>query len=345
MKPKYTEYRNRFLQSAKANGLEIKSSLISGHGPNKEELFQDYVYFNNNSPITVVHLAGLHGIEGYLGSDIQSEILNVWKNYQVQCNVIFVHAVNPYGMAWHRRVNANNVDLNRNSTNHLLQTQKPDEFLPFLSFLSVKSGIDFFIHWPQALLAALIKGPRKSSHIIASGQYKYSQSLFYGGSNLQYELQNLKTTISELFPSTRRWIFIDVHSGLGPKAFDSLIVTGEDTAEVHFFAQTLDRDHIVDLSKSTNFYKATGLLEDLMRTAFLKNSVYYVTQEFGTVPFYRVITNLILENSWFLNGKEKDQKRIQLSLSTFYPNDQIWNKECVRLGLERFFKIIQHCGS
>ena len=28
--------------------------------------------------------------------------------------VIFVHTINPYGMAWWRRFNENNVDLNRN---------------------------------------------------------------------------------------------------------------------------------------------------------------------------------------------------------------------------------------
>jgi hypothetical protein len=28
--------------------------------------------------------------------------------------VVFVHALNPYGMAWLRRVNENNIDLNRN---------------------------------------------------------------------------------------------------------------------------------------------------------------------------------------------------------------------------------------
>jgi hypothetical protein len=29
-------------------------------------------------------------------------------------NVVLVHALNPYGFAWLRRVNENNVDLNRN---------------------------------------------------------------------------------------------------------------------------------------------------------------------------------------------------------------------------------------
>jgi hypothetical protein len=88
----------------------------------------------------LIHLSGIHGVEGYAGSAIQSASLKYLgeqynKNKQdkeefktsneeedveqeendvYSPTIVFVHAMNPYGFANNRRVNEDNVDLNRN---------------------------------------------------------------------------------------------------------------------------------------------------------------------------------------------------------------------------------------
>jgi len=75
---------------------------------------------------TVVHLSGVHGVEGHCGSSIQLAWLDKRRATKARAEaegaaaagdaptVILVHVVNPFGMANGRRFNENNVDLNRN---------------------------------------------------------------------------------------------------------------------------------------------------------------------------------------------------------------------------------------
>ena len=41
---------------------------------------------------------------------------NTWSigNCRANAAVVLIHAINPFGYAWHRRFNENNVDINRN---------------------------------------------------------------------------------------------------------------------------------------------------------------------------------------------------------------------------------------
>ena len=60
--------------------------------------------------------SGIHGVEGYFGSAVQLAWLDALAHRAptVETGVLLIHAINPYGFAWRRRWNENNVDLNRN---------------------------------------------------------------------------------------------------------------------------------------------------------------------------------------------------------------------------------------
>ncbi len=57
---------------------------------------------------------GLHGVGGFPGSAIQLQFLNELPEVRRGGAIVLGHILNPYGMAWIRRFNENNVDLNRN---------------------------------------------------------------------------------------------------------------------------------------------------------------------------------------------------------------------------------------
>lgn len=87
-------------------------------GPDGDELTIDVARFSPQRPERLIVLSsGLHGVEGYLGSAVQCAILEEelegWTPPD-RLAVVMIHALNPYGFAFHRRVNENNVDLNRN---------------------------------------------------------------------------------------------------------------------------------------------------------------------------------------------------------------------------------------
>ena len=58
--------------------------------------------------------SGLHGVEGPFGSAVQVAALpHLAALHESGMRVVLIHALNPYGFAWGRRVDAANVDLNR----------------------------------------------------------------------------------------------------------------------------------------------------------------------------------------------------------------------------------------
>ena len=84
-------------------------------GPLGEELAIDIAWLGAGRPRRVLlHSSGLHGVEGFAGSAIQLQLLDELPRLPEDGAVLIAHVLNPYGMAWLRRVNEHNVDLNRN---------------------------------------------------------------------------------------------------------------------------------------------------------------------------------------------------------------------------------------
>src|SRR6185295_899647 len=68
----------------------------------------------------VVTISATHGAEGFCGSGFQVDWLarNGAAALPRGTAALFVHAINPYGFAWLRRVTEEGNDLNRNYVDH-----------------------------------------------------------------------------------------------------------------------------------------------------------------------------------------------------------------------------------
>src|SRR6185295_5475632 len=99
--------------------------------------------------------------------------------------VILVHILNPYGMAWLRRCNENNVDLNRNFLNDETYSGAPAAYAQLNSFLNPASppGFDFFTLRAAGLI--LRHGMPALKQSVVGGQYEYPGGLFFGGKRLE----------------------------------------------------------------------------------------------------------------------------------------------------------------
>ncbi len=180
--PSYVVLRNRFLQAsrnleasptAKAMQVALQSCPIAARGPAGEELAIDMLWVGAHDPEQVLlHISGTHGVEGYAGSAIQSAIVES-ESLAVGPNqaVVFIHGLNPWGMAHLRRFNESNVDLNRN---FLLDSSAyrgaPDSYRAVNSFLnrsSPPSRIDSFL--PQAMLNVVVHGYSSLKQAIECG--------------------------------------------------------------------------------------------------------------------------------------------------------------------------------
>src|SRR5262249_45203227 len=116
--PDYTTARQRFREAASRPGWELEAHPVGPLGPAGEELTVDVALSAaNGSAQAVVVSSGIHGAEGFFGSAVQLALLERWSSRPGSAppvRWVFLHGLNPFGFAWLRRCDENNVDPNRN---------------------------------------------------------------------------------------------------------------------------------------------------------------------------------------------------------------------------------------
>ena len=116
----YAEARAKFQSAVRSQHLAVEAHGLPGlYGIEGEPLAMDVALLGvRESPWLLVLTSGTHGIEGYCGSGCQVGLLRDHAFLEAvrlaRIAVLFVHAVNPHGFSHGRRVNEDNVDLNRN---------------------------------------------------------------------------------------------------------------------------------------------------------------------------------------------------------------------------------------
>lgn len=314
----YSQFRSEILASNRNSGLEHISALHPLKGPNLEDLYTDYFYTPEKKPICLLHLSGVHGIEGYLGSLVQRRILQESLS-NLPFQIVIVHAVNPYGMAWRLRTNANNVDLNRNSlTQYEVENPLHQHFIPFL-----KTGT--LVGFLKVVPSLIWYGINPSVQSIACGQTEFSDSLFYCGKQLQPELVSLEANIRKLVSPDARMLVLDVHTGLGKFAAESLITEDFSQEEEKKFSKAF-QTKLVSLGRDPGAYISQGTLWYLFKRHWQTN---HIIQEFGTRPPIKVLKSLI----------HKDPEQM---LDAFFPDNEHWRQRCTELGLLRFKQLVQN---
>src|SRR5437867_2125196 len=113
--PDYFTAAERFSTTALKSGARLQILPLHAKGPTGQELGIEIAWLGAQTPRRVLlHSSGLHGVEGFAGSAIQLQLLDDVPALPADTALVIVHILNPHGMAWLRRVNENNVDLNRN---------------------------------------------------------------------------------------------------------------------------------------------------------------------------------------------------------------------------------------
>jgi len=90
-----------FRSAATKSGAVINSQVYPAAGPDDRPLSVDVARIGNaGTDKILLHLSGVHGVEGFTGSAIQTAILREAFELPNNLAVLLVHAVNPYGFAW-----------------------------------------------------------------------------------------------------------------------------------------------------------------------------------------------------------------------------------------------------
>ncbi len=201
--PSYREARARFVEALRPAGFRHERYPIGQVGPTGEPLSVDVgVRRSLGAGRAIVVSSGLGGVEGYLGSAVQLALLHdaTWLATAGEVTVVLVHALNPYGFAWGRRVNEDNVDLASSFfAEGAMRPATPEHYARAAGWLAPERAprrVDpVWAHlgaarWSAAWRAhragdgaqeALAHGGAAVEDLMTSAQYEHPTGLFFGG--------------------------------------------------------------------------------------------------------------------------------------------------------------------
>ena len=314
-------------------------------GPQEEKLAIDVALIGPPRATRWVMISsGVHGVEGFAGSAIQLSILAQLKPLPDDTALAFIHIVNPYGMAWLRRVNESNVDLNRNmlipGEEYSGEPEGYAALSPLINEPMMPKKKDGFLL--RAMLYVAKHGFTEAKQAFAEGQYERPQCLQYGGGELEVGSALLLDWLKENLNDVKRCVWIDLHTGLGKAGHDTLLVEIAPADPILARLRRHYGKHITSLDADAGIaYKIRGGLQAGVEARFPNIEWTSITQEFGTVGPYAVIAALRSENQWTQWGGERGREALNhwsrdKLLATFRLKKPKWENKLITRGRKLF---------
>ncbi|HVJ79674.1 MAG TPA: DUF2817 domain-containing protein [Planctomycetia bacterium] len=332
----YAEARAAFRRTAGQAGAALETLTLDGRGEAGEPLSIDIARLGPaDASRWLLHVSGVHGLEGFPGSAIQTATLANPPPLEPGAAMVFVHVVNPWGMSHQRRVNENNVDLNRNFLSPGETPPTPELYRKLDALLNPESPPRWDGFLPRLWVRSWSVGRGAVKQVVAGGQYDHPSGLFFGGTTLQQGPKRLCEWLQGSAGQVRRMVVIDVHTGLGRRAQDFLFVdpAAAPHAERHrkFFGP-----RIVTQAHSGVVYQTTGALIGAVGKLLPQTEVEAFCQELGTWRGPWILKALRSENRWrhFCEGPPPPKMRRELR-EAFDPSAPAWRAAAMRLGRER----------
>ncbi|MEM7341865.1 MAG: DUF2817 domain-containing protein [Actinomycetota bacterium] len=224
----YPAARAGFLAAADAAGAEVRSiDHPAAFGRNGETLAVDVASLGPaNADHRVLVVSGTHGVEGYCGSAMQTNWLRHHRTSRpADVRLVMIHALNPYGFSWVRRVNEDNIDLNRNFVDFASGPPANAEYATIADDL-VPTAWDKTTQaeTTNRLLGRIDElGPERMQAVVSSGQYDHPTGLFYGGPAPSWTRRTLEGVWAEEMAAATTACVLDIHTGLGSWGHGELI--------------------------------------------------------------------------------------------------------------------------
>lgn len=305
---------------------------------------------------------GEHGIEGYVGSAVLQLFFDQFLNKlnPKDTGVLFVHAINPWGMKNKRRTNQNNVDLNRNFIDdwNKLDREMNQNYKKGLPFFQPKGMIgrsemvDQLKYGIQFFKTFSTLGVKGVADALLLGQYEFPEGPYYGGSGYEENTKWVIEFFRNAFSTYEQVLHIDIHTGYGPS--DQMGITNSHLEKES--SEELSRLFSYPLVKKTDaneFYSISGdmvdFLYEMKQKEFQEREFYATVFEFGTFgdslsAQLKSLQIMINENRlyWYGSKSERMEEMIKENfLQLFYPSDLVWRNKAMEDANQAFEGILK----
>ena len=302
----------------------------SGSGPDGEALFTDTVWIGSeDAEKVVVLLGGTHGVEGFVGSAVENDILRLIAGGQLiipsDTAILMVHALTAWGYAWLRRCDADGVDLNRNVVDFskpLPENSGYEALKPALYLCDAQQRKIAFAEFEQ------LHGREAFEKAVSGGQYTDPDGPFYGGKAPAHGRLVVDDLIHKYTLHQRDLAVIDLHSGLGSFGYGEIICDHHPNSPATQAAREWYGDSVtLPLLGTSSSVPKLGLLDYAWHTIMNERSCY-ITLEFGTYRTEQLFEVLLRDHQlWAQSGNDfARQEHSQLMRQHFCPEDKAWKE-------------------
>jgi predicted deacylase len=296
--------------------------------------------------------SGVHGIEGFVGSAMQELFVReLLPNLDLSnMTVLLIHAVNPWGYRYKRRVSEDNVDLNRNfdTTTDLFATENEgyDELYDFLNPkgpVNLSSLGNIFSPAKMLLLVAQY-GKSTLRQAILQGQYKHADGLYFGGKAFEPQRTDLEALLLQRAAGHDAVFVVDLHTGYGERGKLHLFGSTPESQKIKDAMAVIFDGFDVDTGEdSDDFYTVYGDFSVYVSKLLSEKTCVPMTFEYGTLDSQttlgsmRSLSRMRLENQGYHYGydAEKDRSEVEERFREMYnPYDEKYREGIMRQTAE-----------
>lgn len=359
-KETYEEARAAFRTSCENLRQKITgttASAIRVQNKAADDLTIDTCLISGNAAQLLIVTSGIHGGEAYASSAVQRMFMDMLAaNGVKRPDILLVHAINPFGMKYFRRVTENNVDLNRNfDTDTKLFAEKNAGYTALVSLLNPTSKASLwsprYLFFPlRAIYNIVTEGMSALRQAILQGQYEHSQGVYFGGKAFEQQKALLDPVFLHAANGKKIVTVIDLHTGYGERGTAHLFPNIPPNNEVKQLTEKLFAGYKIDWPGG-DFYATHGDFSAYLGL-IQKPGVKYIPMvfEYGTLDSQTTrgsivsIQNTILENQAFHHGcaSVTDCQRIKANFrEMFFPSSLSWRSKILRDSRILFQQVLQ----
>lgn len=346
----YPEARGKFLEFCTARDFAIRSFRNDrAQAPDGSDLLMDVATLGPaDASCLLVLFSGTHGVEGYCGSGIQTALVgeSCFDDRHPDLRIAMVHAVNPYGFAHDRRVNEDNIDLNRNFLDFGRELPRDNGYGDIHAYLVPEAWEGEIRKQADAALAQYAKdnGAAALQHAASGGQYSHSDGVFYGGVAQSWSAKTLLALVKELAARAKHACFIDFHTGLGPYGYGEMIAAGSEAQVARTFEFYRGYELTDPDAGTSSSAPVQGTIAHGVERVLPDVETHFLALEYGTLSMQEVMTALRADN-WLYRAGALDSalgKQIKRQIrDAFYCDEAKWKTMVYERALDVVNSTIQ----
>jgi len=300
----YQQARSNFLSACWDADVEVKSYVHPLQDSDNRELATDVARFGlPDATKLLVMVSGVHGVEGFSGSATQVGWIEEQRHSELPKDtaVIMIHLINPWGAAYLRRYNEDNVDLCRNCLDFSQPLPRNESYADVHSEMVLGEELGIQGQNAGEYLGSKVSelGLESTIDLFMGGQYDFSDGFSFGGQEAVWSNTVLRKILSDHNEHVLKVCALEFHTGLGPWGYGALITmhTGRELERINSWFGPWTMSPMEDAAQGDNkLHKVNGHTINAYTESFPEAEVSAVTLEFGSYPSGETLALMLQEH-------------------------------------------------